>query len=62
MLMWRCCCTVVCFVVGLLAPNLGTSRKCLIGESDKLNLAVQVLLKAYGSNGQITSVLFNQIY
>jgi hypothetical protein len=61
MLMWRCCCRVVCVVVGLLAPKLDTSRKCLIGESDRLNVAVPVLLQADGSNGQIASV-FNQIY
>jgi hypothetical protein len=35
----------------------------LIGESDRLNLAVPVLLKVVGSNGQITSgVFFLQIY
>jgi len=61
MLMWRCCCRVVCGLVGLLAPTLDTARKCSISENDKLNLAVPVLLKADESNGQIISVL-NQIY
>jgi len=56
MLMWRWCCRVVCVLVGLLAPKLDTSRRSLIGESDKLNLAVQVLLKADGSNGRIIGI------